>query len=62
MEKIEKLAEKIKTENLNPMSAYEIAIQIYSNKSSADLAAQETRRAGWEFAGYDWNGDEVYTP
>ncbi len=44
------------------ISAYKIAIELYNNESFANLAAQETRRAGWKFAGYDWNGDEVYTP
>lgn len=61
---LEELAKEMREKMTTPsaMSAYEIATQIYGDETFADLAAQETIRAGWKFAGYDWNGDEVWTP
>lgn len=43
------------------MSAYQIAHQLYGDEAFANLATNETSRAGWKFAGYDDNGNEVYT-
>ena len=58
------LAKKMR-ENLtmpSEMSAYEIAAEIFGDESRAGEAAKLSIKAGWKFAGYDWNGDEVYTP
>lgn len=60
MKTIEQLEKEIHENTL--LSAYEISIQIYSSEDLPTMANAKVIRAGWTSAGYDDNGDEVYTP